>query len=308
MTRRYRAEVAPNPYAVGVTKVPLDFPRAYAEFTDPDNANQVFRVDLTWLTSRWGCIFGNGCKGIQKGRATDGCCSLGAHFADRKDEKRVREFAKAMSEEDWQYKREAKRNGWIELDDDGARKTRVVDGACIFHNRPGFAGGTGCSLHTFAEKAGRHFMDTKPEVCWQVPVRRAYRWVDRPDETRYLEVSIGEYDRRAWGPGGHDLKWWCSSAPEAHTADKAVFRSYGPELTELMGASAYAKLVELCEAREAEANPFAPHPADPPRVVDVAILPRARTAPPQKTLDPSAPPKKQAARKGKPPAKAGKKK
>lgn len=274
----------------------LDFPRAWVEFADPANADQIFRVDLTWLTSRWGCIFGNGCKGIEKGRASDGCCSLGAHFSDKADEKRVREWSKKLSKAEWQFKGEAKRKGWTEKDDEGARKTRVVDGACIFHNRPGFAGGTGCALHTYAVKHDQHFMETKPEVCWQVPVRRAFRWVDRPDESRYLEVTIGEYDRRAWGPGGHDLKWWCSSAPEAHHAEKAVFRSYAPELTELMGAPAYAVLAAMCEEREAGGNLVAPHPADPkPPRAPVAIgMPRARTAPPQKSTERSKPPKKAA--------------
>ena len=31
--------------------------------------------------------------------------------------------------------------------EEGARKTRVVDGACVFLNRPGFSGGAGCALH-----------------------------------------------------------------------------------------------------------------------------------------------------------------
>ena len=30
----------------------------------------------------------------------------------------------------------------VEKDDEGDRKTRVVDGACVFLNRPGFAGGS----------------------------------------------------------------------------------------------------------------------------------------------------------------------
>ncbi|MBK3647662.1 hypothetical protein JHN46_44535, partial [Streptomyces sp. MBT33] len=56
----------------------LDFARAWVEFPDPADDEQVFRCDLTWLTSRWNCIFGSGCQGIQAGRADDGCCTLGA--------------------------------------------------------------------------------------------------------------------------------------------------------------------------------------------------------------------------------------
>ena len=34
-------------------EVPLDFPRSFVEFIDPADENQLFRCDLTWLTSRW---------------------------------------------------------------------------------------------------------------------------------------------------------------------------------------------------------------------------------------------------------------
>jgi hypothetical protein len=63
----------------------LDFARAWVEFPDPADEEQLFRCDLTWLTSRWNCIFGSGCQGIQAGRADDGCCTLGAHFSDEDD-------------------------------------------------------------------------------------------------------------------------------------------------------------------------------------------------------------------------------
>ena len=101
-------------------------------------------------------------------------------------------------------------------------------------------------------------------MCWQLPVRRTYDWIDRPDDTRVLQVSIGEYDRRGWGPGGHDLHWWCTSATSAHGAGEPVYVSYRPELTELMGKAGYDRLVELCEERLASQLPLlAPHPADP---------------------------------------------
>ena len=49
-------------------EVSLDFPRSFVEFIDPADDNQLFRCDLTWLTSRWLCIYGNGCEG-NRGRA-----------------------------------------------------------------------------------------------------------------------------------------------------------------------------------------------------------------------------------------------
>ena len=70
-------------------EVDLDFPREWIEFTDPADPKHLIRADLTWLLSRWTCIFGTGCHGIIAGRADDGCCSHGAFFTDADDEKRV---------------------------------------------------------------------------------------------------------------------------------------------------------------------------------------------------------------------------
>ncbi|MFF8452811.1 hypothetical protein ACF06Q_34690 [Streptomyces leeuwenhoekii] len=246
----------------------LDFARAWVEFPDPADDEQVFRCDLTWLTSRWNCIFGSGCQGIQAGRADDGCCSLGAHFSDEDDERRVAGHVARLTPDIWQHHDEGTRNGWVSEDDEGSRQTRPYQGSCIFQNRPGFAGGAGCSLHILALREGREPLETKPDVCWQLPIRRTYEWIDRPDDTRVLQVSIGEYDRRGWGPGGHDLHWWCTSATSAHGAGEPVYVSYRAELTELMGKAGYDRLAELCEQRLASRLPLpAPHPADPVRQV-----------------------------------------
>ncbi|MGQ4716433.1 hypothetical protein ACUN22_22400 [Streptomyces anulatus] len=242
----------------------IDFARAWVEFPDPADDEQVFRCDLTWLTSRWTCIFGSGCQGIQAGRADDGCCTLGAHFSDEDDEKRVATSVARLTPELWQFHDVGAETGWVGVDEDGERQTRRWEGSCIFQNRPGFPAGAGCSLHILALREGKEPLETKPDVCWQLPVRRTYDWIDRPDDTRVLQVTIGEYDRRGWGPGGHDLHWWCTSATSAHGAGDPVYVSYRPELIELMGKEGYDRLVELCEERLSSLLPMAPHPADPP--------------------------------------------
>ena len=48
------------------SEVPLDFPREWIEFADPADAEHLIRADLTWLCSRWTCIFGRGCHGIDR--------------------------------------------------------------------------------------------------------------------------------------------------------------------------------------------------------------------------------------------------
>jgi hypothetical protein len=246
-----------------VPEVDLDFPRAFIEFADPADENQVFRCDLTWLTSNFMCIFGQGCHGIYKTAPDVGCCTLGAHFADKDDERRVAAFVEQLDDETWQYRAKGRGKKWIEKDEEGARKTRAIDGACIFHNRPGFAGGAGCALHSLALKQGRHPLETKPDVCWQLPIRRTFREVERHDGTTYTEVGIGEYDRRGWGAGGHDLDWYCSGNTEAHVAMEPFYVTHDAELTELMGAEGYAELVRHCEAHLRSRSTLAIHPADP---------------------------------------------
>jgi hypothetical protein len=248
---------------VRVPEVDLVFPRAWVEFADPADSSQVFKCDLTWLTSNWMCIFGQGCQGIYAERPFDGCCTLGAHFSDKDDEKRVKQFVKLLDRDTWQFHDAGRKGAWVETDDDGDRKTAVHEGACIFLNRPGFPGGEGCALHGLALRIGRHPLETKPDVCWQLPIRRTFREVELPDGSSYTEVSIGEYDRRGWGPGGHDLDWYCSGNTEAHVAAQPVYVSNGPELVEMMGQPAYDELVARCEAHLRSRSALAIHPADP---------------------------------------------
>ncbi len=138
-----------------------------------------------------------------------------------------------------------------------------MDGACIFLNRPGFAGGGGCALHAQALRDGRHPLEYKPDVCWQLPVRREQDWVDRADGTKVLVSSVTEFDRRGWGEGGHDLHWWCTSSPDAHVGGEPLYVSYGPELTALIGQAAYDELARLAGARMAAGRLIAIHPAEP---------------------------------------------
>jgi len=250
-------------------EAPLDTTRLWAEFPDPDTAQgqapgQVFRCDLTWLTSSWRCLFADGCPGIHADRPDDGCCTLGAHFCDRNDLRRVGTAVRRLTSEQWQLRPRARTGGWTERDEEGSRKTRLVDGACIFLNRPGWPAGTGCALHLLALHEGVEPLSRKPDVCWQLPLRRTYRTVERPDGSEYLEVTIAEYDRRGWGPGGHDLDWYCTGHPLAHDGAEPVVESLRAELTELMGPAAYAELAGCCRGilRVRQEGVPGRHPAD----------------------------------------------
>lgn len=248
-------------------EVDLDFPREWIEFLDPADAEHLVRADLTWLLSRWTCVFGKGCHGIIAGRAADGCCSHGAFFTDDDDERRVRAAVGKLTPQTWQHYRRGFKK-YTEVDSvDGktpARRTatRSDDGPCVFLNDADFAGGGGCALHGQALRDGVHPLEYKPDVCWQLPVRRDQEWSKRPDGTKLLVSTLSEFDRRGWGAGGHDLDWWCTSSPEAHVGQEAMYLSYEAELTALIGVAAYATLAELCAAR-AKRGMVAPHPATP---------------------------------------------
>ncbi|MFJ2833963.1 MULTISPECIES: hypothetical protein [Nocardia] len=251
-------------------EVELDFPREWIEFTDPANDEHQIVADLTWLLSRWSCVFGTpACQGIIADRPDDGCCSHGAFLADKDDRKRLAGAVKMLTPEDWQLMGEATENGKVvkkgyleldELEDEPALRTRRFDGACIFLNRPGFAAGPGCALHIMAVRKGIEPLEVKPDVCWQLPIRRTQDWVERPDGEQILRTVVTEYDRRGWGPGGLDLDWYCTGSPDAHVGAKPVWQSYGPELRELLGAPAYEELAKLCRRREG-LGLIAVHPA-----------------------------------------------
>ncbi|MET7393393.1 hypothetical protein ABZS66_07860 [Dactylosporangium sp. NPDC005572] len=245
-------------------EVDLDFPREWLEFADPADSDHLIRADLTWLLSNWTCVYGNGCHGIVEGAPEQGCCSHGAFFTDEDDQKRVRAAAKRLTPQHWQHYRKGFKN-YTEMDTiDGespALRTATRPGAgCVFQNDTDFAGGGGCALHGQALRDGVHPLEYKPDVCWQLPVRRDQDWRKRADGTKVLVSTLGEFDRRGWGEGGHDLHWWCTSSPEAHVGAQRLYQEYEPELTALVGKAAYAKLAELCAAR-AEQGMIAPHPA-----------------------------------------------
>jgi hypothetical protein len=274
--------VAPEQPSAPPFEVGLDFAREWVEFPDPADDGHRVRADLTWLASAWTCIYGRGCAGVVAGRADDGCCNHGAFFTDEDDLARVRAAVAELTDADWQHA-PSWRDDWTEPDsmtepDPGADpdapddpddepaeqalRTRVVDGACVFLNRPDWLAGPGCALHAMALRQSRHPLETKPDVCWQLPVRREQEWVQRPDDTRVLVSTIGEFDRRGWGPGGHDLHWWCTGSPSAHVASEPLVETYAAELTALLGAPAYEELRRLVEAR-LDGGLVAPHPASP---------------------------------------------
>lgn len=242
-------EVAPN------------FARDWVEFANPANPEELFKCDLTWLTSYWQCIYGDGCCGIDADKPDAGCCSDGAYYTSKEDEDRVLKAAKKLTRAEWQFydQARAKKSGGklqiTEIGLDKDRKTRKVKDSCIFLNRvgyeaPGYTGSFGCALHHLAVKEQVHFVDTKPDICWQLPLRRSWETREMGDK-EITVVVIGEYERLAWGDGGADFDWYCTSNSEAHVGRVPVYQSNKIELTKLMGEAGYLELEKLCDSRMA---------------------------------------------------------
>ena len=242
-------------------EVAANFVRDWVEFENPANPEEIFKCDLTWLTSYWQCIYGNGCCGIDADKPDAGCCSDGAYYTGKEDEKRVFEAAKKLTRADWQFYDQArpkKVGGKLQITEIGLdkdRKTKKIKDSCIFLNRvgyeaPGYTGSFGCALHHLALKEQVHFVDTKPDICWQLPIRRSWETREYGDE-EITVVVIGEYTRTAWGEGGADFDWYCTSNSEAHVGRVPVYKSSEVELTKMMGRKGYAELVKLCDSRMA---------------------------------------------------------
>jgi hypothetical protein len=246
-------------------------------FDDPDEEGRRWQIDVTFLLSSWTCIYGCGCQGVLTERApelAEGCCSYGAHFSDKKDRDRVIRAARALRDDEWQFASTGRSKGIYAKagkDEDGKQewRTRLVDDACIFLNRPGFGTGPGCALHVHAMRTGRHHSELKPEVCWQLPLRR----VDEDQEDGSVVSTLGEFGRDGWGEGGDDFAWWCTEAPEAFTGREPVYVSLSEELRLMLGKKLYRELAAYLDERQTAR----PSPVRHPTEVRVAIR-RKRSA------------------------------
>src|SRR5512133_677401 len=198
MCAAYRREVA-TLSAMSAPQTRSGPTREWVTFDDPKDDGRRWQIDVTFLTSHWECICGRGCQGVLTEPAPEmvqGCCSYGAHFSHRKDRDRVVRAAKELSDDEWQHAKAGRSKGIYAKcgkDEEGRIewRTRLVDDACVFLNRPGFPAGAGCALHLHAMRAGQHHSDVKPDVCWQLPLR----CVDEEQEDGTVVSTLSEFGR-----------------------------------------------------------------------------------------------------------------
>jgi hypothetical protein len=231
-----------------VNKIPSDA-HEWVTFDD-EKLLQTYRFDVTFLESNWTCIFGRGCQGVLTGPTEElvqGCCSYGAHFSDEKDVQRVIKSAKRLTSDQWQFKDKAK-NGVTKTNKKGETTTRLVKDACIFLNRPDFHRGPGCALHVLSLDTGESYIPLKPEVCWQLPLRRD----ESTDEAGRVTTTIGQWNREHWGAGGEEFHWWCTQSREAFISKTRVFDGMKEELIAMTSSRVYDRLGAYLAQRAAQ--------------------------------------------------------
>ena len=208
------------------------------EFIEIEQGDTVWRFDRAFLESDWHCIFGAGCQGILPEPAEElqqGCCSFGAHLGDGSDGRaealNVAAYASVLTPEQWQHHDVGPAGIFT---DERRNHTQVIDGACVFLNRPGFSGGAGCALHIGAVEADEAPIDWKPSVCWQLPIRVDWATIDGASET----ATVRRWSRDDWGEFGTTMAWCCterSEGGEAYSGDAPVHVSMGAEIERIVG-------------------------------------------------------------------------
>ena len=208
-------------------------------FIEVADGETLWRFEPDFMRSNWTCIWGRGCKGILDHPAEElqqGCCSVGAELTDLEEAMTVSALASTIPPELWQHALAVDANDVFS--DESRSNTKVVDGACIFLNRPGFAGGAGCALHLAADDAGESPIDWKPSVCWQLPVR--VDWEMQPDGVEH--ATVRRWSRADWGDDGDTMAWCCTDEPDAYVGTSPVVDSLAEELAGITGQHVYVEL------------------------------------------------------------------
>jgi hypothetical protein len=219
------------------------------QYVEIDHEGTHWRFERAFLTSNWRCLFGDGCRGILDRPAEElgqGCCSLGAHFgegpAGEAEAMAISALAAMIPDDRFQFRSAVEDHTGLGVFGDRERThTRVVEGACIFLNRPGFAGGAGCALHLAALAAGESPTEWKPSVCWQLPLRIDWEAIDETTES----ATVRRWTRRDWGEHGQTMAWCCTEIAdggEAYRGGDPVVVTQRDELVALAGETVYVEL------------------------------------------------------------------
>ncbi len=214
--------------------------------TEPDveeivDGDTVWRFDASFLRSNWTCIWGRGCVGMLPEPAEhlgQGCCSIGAELDGEDESRNIAALAVTIDPSRFEHHAAAAQDGVFA--DDTRTSTRVVDGACIFLNRPDFPGGAGCALHVEALHSGESPLVWKPSVCWQLPIK--VDWEPGADGDDTEVATVRRWERRDWGAEGETMAWCCTEGDRAYVGERPVVETLGEELESVVGNTVYVEL------------------------------------------------------------------
>jgi hypothetical protein len=208
----------------------------------------VWLLDLEFLLSNYQCTWGNGCKGIDTNSPDLGCCANGAHLEEG-DVEMLKKRVPLLTPENWQnygsdYLEKVTERNKFGVKKQTGYKTKIVDSknhlsGCVFANRTGFSGGTGCALHISALQEGIEPIDAKPEICWQMPL-----YVDYIESINTHVVRMFWWDKDAYD-------WFCAHDELNWVGDNPVFMTMQKELEKVVNSyddTAYAKIKEILES------------------------------------------------------------
>jgi hypothetical protein len=232
---------------------PLD----WLTFPAPDDPAKQFRVNVSFLLSNYTCIWGCGCPGLlnHSADAEAACCERGVTFVDENDFEHVSAMVDELTAEDCDNLEHVRDRGWYMRSKSGKPyKTRKLGGSCIFTNRAGGpTGKPGCAFHHLAQRQGKHASETKPFICWTLPINFSH---EPPEETGGPSTTIvSAFTADAWGGTNDDeeedgrghMGYWCIDTPDAYRGASPVYRSFERELRKGMGDAAYERMAELLE-------------------------------------------------------------
>jgi len=224
--------------------------------------------DVSFLLSHYQCSWGAGCKSINLSNPSHGCCTEGAIYLHSGDEAVVDAMVASLPDDAFTNAKEIRRRYTSSVGSN--RKTRVLNGMCIFHNQPSHPNGEGCALHQAAVHNGTSILESKPRICSWVPLNIVS--IDEDDDGNTTDLYYGRFENEQWGGGEAVLDWWCLDDPDNFHGQDPVFRRMAVELEDMIGVQeVYQQLVEYLRYRD-----FTEHAFHPPVSVTIRRKPQAQ--------------------------------
>ena len=212
--------------------------------------------DATFLRSNWSCIYGAGCKGVLDDDATElaqGCCSTAPTSSTTTTCRPCSTSLTRLEPRHWQNYKKGHNKGVLETED-GATKTRVVEG-CVHLPQPArLPRRRRCALHIAALEAGERHIDWKPDVCWQLPLRLEHH----TDDNGYVTSTPARVEAARLGRGRRRLPLVVHRERRRVRRRPPAYQYLRDEIIEMVGQAAYDQMVVLLE--RPKWTPL-PHPA-----------------------------------------------